>query len=274
MTDFLHVMLYPFLACLVLSSILAYLGLHVIERGVIFVDLALAQIAALGTTVGIVIGLEPNTAGSYWLALSFTFVGAMIFSVTRLKHSKVPHEAVIGSVYVVAAAAAILVLTQSHEGDEELKNIMIGRLLFVQQNDLLKLLLIYGAIGLVHWFIRKPLLLISQRPQEAFQQGIPIKWWDFLFYTTFGFVVTSSVELAGVLLVFAFLVIPSICAAWLAHSVKQRLLLGWFLGVVMSTIGIAASYWLDFPTGATVVCVFGIGLAICMALRAIRGQPV
>jgi zinc/manganese transport system permease protein len=212
--------------------------------------------------------------GSYWLALGFTFAGAIIFATTRLKHSKVPHEAVIGSVYVVAAALSILVLTQSHEGDEELKNIMIGRLLFVQQNDLIKLALVYGVIGVVHWMVRKPLLLISQNPQEAFRQGMPVKLWDLLFYITFGFIITSSVEVAGILLVFAFLVIPSICAAWLAGGIRQRLALGWLLGVVMSTIGIGASYWLDWPTGATVVCVFGIGLAVCMTLRALRGQPV
>lgn len=270
MSEFLQVMMFPFLACLILTSIHAYLGLHVIERGVIFVDLALAQIAALGTTIGFVMGLEPNSMPSYWMALSFTFVGAVIFSITRLQHSRVPHEAVIGSVYVVAAAAAILILTQSYEGDEELRNLLVGRLLFVHQADLLKVGLIYGAIGVIHWFARKPLLLISQAPQEAFKRGMRVRWWDLLFYTTFGFVVTSSVELAGVLLVFAFLVIPSVCAAWLVHTTGRRLLLGWLLGVVTSTVGIAVSYICDLPTGATVVCAFGVCLLICLLIRGLE----
>ncbi len=267
MSEFFQIMLYPFLACLILTSIHAYLGLHVIERGVIFVDLALAQIAALGTTIGFVMGLEPNTASSYFLALGFTFIGAVVFSVTRLRHSRVPHEAVIGSVYVVAAAAAILILTQSSEGDEELRNIMVGRLLFVNHADIIKIALIYGVLGFIHWLFRKPLLLISQSPNQAYEKGMPVKLWDLLFYTTFGFVVTSSVELAGVLLVFAFLVIPSVCAAWLAHTVRSRLLLGWGLGVLTSTVGIAVSYRYDLPTGATVVCAFGVCLLVCLLLR-------
>ena len=270
MNEFVQVMMFPFLACLILTSIHAYLGLHVIERGVIFVDLALAQIAALGTTIGFVMGLEPHAISSYWMALSFTFVGAVIFSITRLQHSRVPHEAVIGSVYVVAAAAAILILTQSHEGDEELRNLLVGRLLFVHKADLIKIGLIYGVIGFVHWFARRPLLLISQAPQEAFKRGMRVRWWDLLFYTTFGFVVTSSVELAGVLLVFAFLVIPSVCAAWLVHTVGRRLLLGWLLGVATSTAGIAISYVFDLPTGATVVCAFGVCLLICLLIRGLE----
>lgn len=262
MIDFFELMFLPFLACLVLVGIHAYLGLHVIEREVIFVDLALAQIAALGATVGFAFGFELHTTGSYFTALGFTFIGAVIFSLTRFRKPVVPHEAIIGVVYVVSAAALILVLSRAPEGGEELKSLMVGHLLFVGWPEVLKMGVIYSIIGFLHWLVRKPLLLISQDSHKAFEQGYRVRLWDLFFYMTFGFVVTSSVEIAGVLLVFAFLVVPSICAAWLFKGIGKRLIFGWILGVLTSIVGIVGSYFFDLPTGATIVCSFGIVLLL------------
>ncbi len=270
MAEFVSLMLKPFLACVILVGIHAYLGLHVIEREVIFVDLALAQIAALGATIGVVFGFALHSTQSYLSALGFTFLGAVVFAVTRFRKPRVPHEAIIGIVYAVAASAVILVLSRAPEGGEELKTLLVGHLLFVEWPELLKIAAIYSVIGFLHWLARRPLLLISQDPQRAFEQGLPVRWWDLFFYVTFGFVVTSSVELAGVLLVFAFLVVPSVCAAWLAESIGTRLIIGWALGVATSMVGIIASYTLDFPTGATVVCTFGVTLALCAGVAAVR----
>ncbi len=263
MTDFFLLMLKPFLACLILVGIHAYLGLHVIERGVIFVDLALAQIAALGATVGVVFGFSLHSTPSYLIALGFTFVGAVIFAMTRFRNPRVPHEAIIGIVYAVAASAVILVLSRAAEGGEELKALLVGHLLFVEWPELAKVAMIYGVVGLLHWVARRPLLLISQEPQRAFERGLRVRWWDLFFYTTFGFVVTSSVELAGVLLVFAFLIVPAVCAAWVADAIGKRLAIGWGLGVMTSVVGVLASYVLDLPTGATIVCAFGVTLLLC-----------
>lgn len=263
MGEFLSLMLLPFLACLILVGIHAYLGLHVIERGVIFVDLALAQIAALGATVGFAIGYQLHSGMSYLTALCFTFLGAVIFSLTRFQKPRVPHEAFIGIVYAVSASGLILVLSRAPEGGEELKSLLVGHLLFLKSAEIIKIAVIYSVLGLLHWWARKPLLLISQNPKLAAAKGYRVKLWDLFFYATFGFVVTSSVEMAGVLLVFTFLVVPSVCAALIFDSIGSRLAFGWIFGVVTSILGLIASYVFDLPTGAAIVCVFGIALLFC-----------
>ena len=270
MNDFLHLMLKPFLACLILTGIHAYLGLHVIEREVIFVDLALAQIAAFGATLGFLLGFGLHALGNYLIALSFTLVGAAVFALTRLRKPLVPQEALIGVAYAVSAAAAILVLSRAPEGGEELKGLLVGHLLFVEWPEILKVLALYGLIGIIHWVGRKPFLLISQDPERAFARGLRVRWWDFLFYATFGFVVTSSVELAGVLLVFSFLIVPAICGVFLARTIPGRLLVGWGVGTLTSVAGVTASYAWDLPTGAAVVCAFGACLIGCALLRGVR----
>lgn len=271
MTEFVQLMAAPFAACLVLTGIHAYLGLHVIERGVIFVDLALAQIAALGATVGFLFGFGLHHSANYLFALGFTFLGAAIFAATRFRRERVPHEAIIGVVYAVAAAAAILVLSRAPEGGEELKELLVGHLLLVGWPEVGKVAVVYGVIGFAHWLTRRPLLLISQDPQKAFGLGLPVRWWDLFFYVTFGFVVTSSVEMAGVLVVFSFLIVPAICGVLLGRTVAQRLAVGWGIGVATSMLGIAASYLLDLPTGAAVVCAFGAVLLAVAVGRLVRG---
>ena len=267
MGDFWLLMLRPFVACLILTGIHAYLGLHVIERGVIFVDLALAQVAAFGATVGLLWGFGLHSTAGYVVSLAFTLLGAAVFALTRLRKPVVPQEALIGVVYAVAAAASILVLSRAAEGGEELKALLVGHLLFVEWAEIVKVLLLYSLIGVVHWMARRPLLAISQDPERAFARGLRVRWWDFLFYATFGFVVTSSVEMAGVLLVFSFLIVPAVCGVLLARTIGQRLVVGWTVGTLTSAAGVTGSYWWDLPTGATVVCAFGLCLALCALLR-------
>jgi len=266
MNEFVELMLKPFLACLILTGIHAYLGLHVIERGVIFVDLALAQLAAFGTTVGFLSGWALHTTGNYLCALSFTILGAAIFAVTRFRRQIVPQEALIGIVYAIASAASILVLSRSANGGEELKSLLVGHLLFVNWAEIIKIATIYSAIGLAHWIFRKPLLEISRNPERAFAEGRNVRIWDFFFYGAFGVIVTSSTELAGVLLVFSFLVVPSVCGVLLANTIRTRLLVGWACGIATSVLGTAISYYWDLPTGATIVCTFGICLLVCWML--------
>ncbi|MBI2435048.1 MAG: metal ABC transporter permease [Candidatus Hydrogenedentes bacterium] len=262
----------PFLACAILTGIHVYLGLHVIQRGIIFVDLALAQVAALGATLGMLVGYGLHTTQNYFISLAFTLLGAAAFALTRLRKPLVPQEALVGIVYAVAAAGAILVLSRAPEGSEELQALLVGHLLFVDWPEIAKIFGLYSVIGVLHWMVRKPLLLISHNPERAFQEGRHVRWWDFVFYATFGVVVTSSVDLAGVLLVFSFLIVPSVCAVFLARGVGARLFVGWFCGIMTSVAGIIASYQWDLPTGATVVCAFGICLIVCAGLRLGLGE--
>ena len=265
MSEFLHFMMYPFLACLVLTGIHTYLGQHVIERQVIFVDLSLAQIAALGASIALVMGHELNSPLSYWLSLAFTVVGAVVFAFSRFKKGLIPQEAVIGATYAVSASLLILVLSLADEGDEHIRQMLVGNILLVDWREIVKIALLYGVIGFVHWRLRKVFWMISSSPEQAFAKGVSVKKWDLLFYLTFGLVVTSSVEIAGVLLVFSFLIVPAVAAVMFTNSLRARLVIGWLVGAVTSLLGISASYYYDLPTGATVICSFG-GVLMLLAI--------
>jgi zinc/manganese transport system permease protein len=267
MDGLLELLLAPFVACLVLAGIHCYLGIHIVSRGVIFVDLALAQVAALGSTIALLAGYELHSTGAYLISLGFTFFGAAVFALGRVHDESVPHEAIIGIVYAVSSAAAILVLDKTPHGEEAIKEMLVGSILFVTWPQIAKISLIYLAVGALHFLLRKRFLAISMNPGLAKQNGLWIRFWDFVFYMTFGLVVTSSVHVAGVLLVFSYLVVPAVCAMFFVRSVPHRLIIGWGLGFIASVLGLCASAKWDLPTGASVVTVFGIILVICAAIK-------
>ncbi len=251
-----------FFECLILVGIHSYLGLHVLRRKVIFVDLALAQIAALGTTVGFLFGVMPGTTGAYWFSLSFAFIGAAVFSVSRIRHEKIPQEAVIGLAYAIAASVAILVIDKAPHGAEHIKEILTGSILWVKWSTILKAAIVYSLVGVFHFVYKDKFILISENPEEAYRQGISVKFWDFLFYMSFGIVITHSVGTAGVLLVFVFLVVPAIASMLITDVLWKQLVIGWVLGVFVSVIGLYISYVADLPSGPTVVAFYGIMLII------------
>ena len=261
----------PFLACLVLTAIHVYLGLHVLARGVIFVDLALAQVAALGVTIAFLAGHAIQSEAAYWYALAFTLGGAALFAASRTRRAPVPQEAIIGIVYAVSAAAAVLVVDRAPQGGEHIKQILVGSILTVTPAEVGTLALLYAPIGVLHWLVRRPLLEISFDPEGAGARRA-VRAWDFVFYASFGVVVTSSVRLAGVLLVFAYLIVPATAAAALARSARGRLLVGWALGILVSVAGLVASWTWDLPTGATVVVTFGVLVAAVATALAVRAD--
>ena len=258
-------LLAPLAASLILTGIHAYLGVHVVERGVIFVDLALAQIAALGATIAILAGMDPHGGGSYWISLGFTFLGAAIFALARSRRGHIPQEAFIGIAYAVASAASILAMSKATGETEHLKDMLVGNILAVSWSEVGRTALLYGAIGLFHYLFRKNFLMISIDPRAAEARGLSIRLWDFLFYASFGFVVTSSVAIAGVLLVFCYLIVPSVGAMLFADRIGPRLAIGWTMGTLVSALGVFLSVKLDLPTGATIVCTFG-GVLLLMFL--------
>lgn len=260
--EILQFLIAPFVASLILTGIHAYLGVHVVERGVIFVDLALAQIAALGATIAILIGMDPHAGGAYWISLGFTFLGALLFSLVRMRRAHIPQEAFIGIAYAVASAAAILAMSKATGETEHLKDMLVGNILAVSWPEVGHTALLYGAIGLFHFVFRNNFLLISMDPQAAEAKGLSVRFWDFLFYASFGFVVTSSVAIAGVLLVFCYLIVPSVGAMLFADRIGPRLAIGWTMGTLVSALGVFLSVKLDLPTGATIVCTFGGVLAV------------
>lgn len=267
-----EIMKWPLMACLLLPGLLVYLGLHIVRREIIFVDLALAQVAALGACVGILVHYETSTWQSYVLSLGFTFVGAAIFTLTRTHHHRVPQEALIGIVYVVAAAAGILLLSNSSEGNEELRRTLIGEVLLVTPKQVLRTFTLYAIIGIVHFIFRRQFLTISFDPEKAVAQEFALRWWDFLFYVIFGWVVTSFVQIGGVLLVFSYLIVPAVCANFLATQLRAMLLIGWTIATLASVAGLYCSYRFDLPTGAAIVCTLGAALLLTIIANSIRQQ--
>jgi zinc/manganese transport system permease protein len=236
-----------------------------VERGVIFVDLALAQIAALGATVAIVVGIDPHGRGSYWISLGFTFLGAAIFALARTRRGHIPQEAFIGIAYAVASATAILLMSKATGETEHLKDMLVGNILAVSWAEVRKTAFLYGAVGIFHYVFRKKFLQISMHQDDAEKLNFNVKFWDFLFYASFGFVVTSSVAIAGVLLVFCYLIVPSVGAMLFADRIGPRLAIGWTMGTLVSALGVILSVKIDTPTGATIVVTFG-GVLILMFL--------
>jgi zinc/manganese transport system permease protein len=269
-----ELLLPAFVASLILTGIHAYLGVHVVERGVIFVDLSLAQIAALGTTVAYLMGHDLHSGVAYVYSLGFTFVGAAIFAMSRVhRKTRIPQEAVIGIVYAVSAGIAILVMSKATQETEHLKEMLVGNILSVTWPELAKTAALYAAVGIFHFIFRERFLTISMNEAEAERRGWNIRFWDFLFYMSFGFVVTSSVAVAGVLLVFCFLIVPSVTAMLFAERLGPRLAIGWTMGALVSAGGVALSYKLDLPTGATIVATFGVALLILAAYRRAFRRP-
>ena len=258
MSEMLSFMAAPFAACLVLVGLHAYFGIHVIERRILFVDLAVAQFAALGAVVGFAFDHHPGEIGSTLFSLAFATVAAALFALTRVRIEKLPQEAIIGITFVVASAATILVADRAPEGAEHIKETLAGSLLWVTWPTVLQVFVIYLVVGVFLWLFRGRFLLITTNSEEAYRRGWRVRWWDFLFYFSFGVMITFSVEIGGILMVFAYLVIPA-CVAILLHArMRSRLVIGWLVGVVGSGLGLVGSYYFDLPTGPAVVVVLGL----------------
>lgn len=265
----LELIIPPVVAALVILSIHAYLGLHVIRREVIFVDLAFAQVAAFGTTVALLFGIELGTTASLLFAMGATLVGALVFSFTRMEESTVPQEAIIGIVYVVASAAVILLAGLTAEGAEHIKETLTGTLIWVGWGDIVKMAVVYAVVGAFHFALRRPFLEVTFHPERSRN----VRLWDFLFYVSFGIVISFSVEIAGVLMVFSSLVVPAVVAFFFARTLATALLVAWASGTVAILAGIGASFWWDLATGPLLVCSFGAVLLLAAGLKPFLGVP-
>jgi zinc/manganese transport system permease protein len=266
----LQLMIPPFVACIVLVAMLSYLGLHVIAREVIFVDLSLAQMAALGGLCALLVNVSPESSTAYLFALLATAVGAFLFAFTRTtgrEGARVPQEAFIGIVYVVASAAAILVANKVPGGGEAIEKTLVGSILWVTWPTIAKLALAYAALGVFHFALRRKFLTISFHPEEAERNGWKIKWWDFWFYLSFGVVITLAVPVAGVLMVFTFLVVPAVIAFLFTRDLRRLAYISWGSGALASLLGLWVSYKADLPTGPLIVCMYGLLLAIAGVIR-------
>ena len=270
-----EVMKWPFVACLLFPPLLVYLGLHVVKREVIFVDLALAQVATLGTCVALLMGHHFDDRITFWISLGVTFIGAAFVSWTRSsRKAAVPQEAIIGITFVVAAAGVILLLSRVAGGKEELEHLLTGDILNVTRDEIGQRGILFGLIAMFYAAFHRRFALISSADDEAETNGISVRLWDFLFYASFAIVVVSFVRIAGVLLTFAYLIVPAVCGTMLAEQWAKRLVVGWLVAVSASLVGLWASYKMDLPTGAAIVCASGLLLAVVGIIVSLRGARV
>ncbi|MEO8194529.1 MAG: metal ABC transporter permease [Gemmatimonadales bacterium] len=268
-----EVMKWPFVACLLFPPLLVYLGLHVVKREVIFVDLALAQVATLGTCVALLLGYHFDDRATFWISLGVTFVGAGFFSWSRSsKKAAVPQEAIIGITFVVAAAGVILLLSRVAGGKEELEHLLTGDILNVTRGEIGQRAVLFAALGAFYAAFHRRFALISSDPDDAAATGIRVRLWDFLFYAAFALVVVSFVRIAGVLVTFAYLIVPAVCGAMLAEQWMKRLAIGWAVAVLASVMGLWASFKMDLPTGAAIVVASGLLLAVVSVAGSIRAR--
>ncbi|WP_048710535.1 metal ABC transporter permease [Microvirga massiliensis] len=258
----LELLFWPFVAGLVLTGIHAYFGLHVLARGVIFVDLSLAQLAALGLAAALLAGHSVQSEAGYWYAFAFATGGAVLFALARPYEKLVPQEAVIGMVYAVSASLGVMALDRAPQGTEHIKQLLIGSILTVTPQEVGQLAVLYGAIGLVHVVFRQALVEVSFHPGLAAERRRRIFLWDVVFYGSFALVVTSSVRIAGVLLVFSYLIVPAALAGLLTAGLLRRLVLAWLLGAALTSAGLYASWTWDLPTGPAIVTAFGAAIAL------------
>jgi zinc/manganese transport system permease protein len=266
-------------ASLVLAGIHAYLGFHIVRRGVIFVDLALAQMAALGVALSLVLRVHESGVLTYLLALGMTFVGAAAFAWLRGQERRAPLEAFIGIVFATAQAAVFLVLEKSPAGPEHIKETLAGSLFTVDPRHVLKTAVLYAVVGVAHFLLRKPFFEITNDPRGAEARGRRLFWWDLAFYGIFGFVVTSSVQIAGVLLVFGLLVIPAVAGMMATQRPGPALAIGWVFGFTGSLLGLLGSIQFDLPAAPTILVsltallfVLGVALTLRQRLAGLRRE--
>ncbi|MFL6543149.1 MAG: metal ABC transporter permease [Chthoniobacterales bacterium] len=266
------VLFWPIIACVLLPWLLVYLGLHVVQRGIIFIDIAMAQIASLGICVALLLHREPDDWQTFAIALGATLLGAVLFALTNKRASAVPQEAIIGITYVVAAAASVLLLSKSPHGNEEIRNMLVGDITVVRADEVWRCFAVFAAVGTLHFWKRRSFLLVSFDRDRAYERGLRVRWWDFAFYALFGLVVTIFVRVAGVLLVFSYLIVPAAVAITLTRRIALRLLIGWLVSLIGGIAGLYLSFYGDFPSGAAIVCTFGVLLVLVAILTLFRRQ--
>lgn len=269
MSDALSFLLLPFAASVAFVLIHAYLGVHVLRRKVVFADLALAQLSALGATVAFAVGHSPSSAAGFAYALLFTTIGAALLTLARRLARFVSQEAFVGILYVFATAATVLVVDRAPQGAEHVKRILLGNILTVAPRELASLAGLYAVIALLHWFARRPLLAISGETTPIGRSMFAVSIWDFLFFLSLGVVVASSVSTAGVLLVFSFLIVPAVIGSIFSTDVRVVLAIAWGCGIVACAAGLAGAYMLDLPTGAAMVTAFTLLLVLAGIAKAL-----
>lgn len=271
MAEFFTFMSAPAAGCIILSIIFTYFGCHVLKREIVFVDLSMAQLAALGATVAFIMEIELDTPESLAISILFVLVGGAFFTWTRSFTHRVPQEAVIGIVYIVAASAALLLSSFSVHGDEHLKTMLNGSILWITWKEVIRQLSVSVIVAVLLGTYHKKIEEQSLSYRSLGTTRISSFWkWDFLFYVLLGMVIVFFIKTAGIFTIFTFLIIPATCAALFVDQLFKQFVVGSILAIAVSLIGLTLSFYLDLPTGATLVCSFGATFFIALILSKFR----
>ncbi len=243
------------IACLIMGFLLGYFGIHVVGRGIVFVDLALGQISSLGVALA-----EFLHYGDDWLPIIFTLLGAVLLSFIHTRDPRIKLEAIIGIIYVVASAVTVLIISKSAHGDADIQEVLFGALLTVSTAELVKLGIVFGVLALLHALFRNQVYRITERMQagELAKPEWKDQTWNFFFYLSIGLAIVFAVRIGGVLQVFSYLVVPAVSSLMVARRRWMIILVALFNAGVASLAGLWFSYTFDFPAGPAIVAMFGI----------------
>ena len=262
MIEAIQFLLAPFCACVIMVTLFGYLGIHVLKREIIFIDIALAQIAAVGATVAhLFFHAEEHSLFAFLSSFGFTVMIAIFYSQVGKRIKQIPHEAIIGVSYAIAAAAALFLLATAAGGDVHLEHMLTGSILWADWHEIMQVGTVFGLVGLFHFIYRNRFIKFSDEMDKA-DHHEKSSLWDFLFYMSIGLVITLSVHIAGVLVIFSFLIIPATISAFFATSWMNRVFIAWIVGILSIISGLAFSYRFDYSCGPSVVLFLGLFLII------------
>ncbi|MFZ5515380.1 MAG: metal ABC transporter permease [Candidatus Zhuqueibacterota bacterium] len=248
----------PITACILMAGILSYFGNHILSRGIIFIDIALAQIAALGTMIGLLMGFAEGSTSVELISLVFTLVIISIFALTKFEKQVVPQEAIIGIIYGLGLGVAMLLAEKIPGGSNYITKTISGNLLWTSWDDVLSSAVLFAIIGVIHILLRKPFIKISESKENLPFSIQKVRLYELAFYITFGIIVVRSVPIGGIFLVFSLLIAPTAMATLFTQKWHYRFLWSWLIGIVGSVLGMYISFDWNVSNGPTIVALLGV----------------
>ena len=262
----------PITACVLLAGILGYFGNHILSRGIIFIDIALAQIVALGTMIGLLFGFAEGSVAVQIITLIFTLIIVIFFALTKFEKQLIPQEAIIGIIYGLGLGIATLFAEYIPRGSNYITKTITGNILWCTWDEIIFAFELFVAIGIVHIFLGKNFIKITDAKDQFPFSPQKVRMMEVIFYITFGIVVVKAVPIAGIFLVFILLIAPTSIATIFTSQWKWRFIWSWIIGIVLSLVGIIISYQLDISNGPAIVCLMGISVFILAFAKIIFGK--
>ncbi|MCP4723991.1 MAG: metal ABC transporter permease [bacterium] len=262
----------PIAGCIVMAGILSYFGNHILTRGLIFIDIALAQIAALGTMIGLLMGFTEDTISVEMVSLLFTMIIITIFALTKFEKQVIPQEAIIGIIYGLGLGLAWLIAEKIPGGSNFLTKTITGNILWITWGKVLAFFILFLLIAFIHYFFRKPFIRISESRKNLPYSIKKVRIYELIFYLTFSIVVVRTVPVGGIFLVFTLLIAPTAIATLFTQKWINRFIWSWIIGIAGSLAGVFVSYNMNISNGPAIVCLLGIMVFVMSLIKIIKNK--